>query len=719
VITVHPIGAGYNPDDPATALTVTAGVTDGGTLSYQWYGNDTNTNIGGTAVTAGTGGTTASYTPPTTTVSAVYYYVVVTNTNAAVNGATAAQAVSKAARINVTSGPITDAETPSITVQPASAAYDITDTATALTVTAGVTDGGELSYRWFRNTTNSATGGSPIAGATEASYTPPTTAAGTFYYYVVVTNTNEAVSGRPDAETASSVATITVTDPAIIAGKAQLQSAIDTATTAKTAATPVGPTWTEGTLYAAGATFTGTAAAALPAGLYHLASGAVTAYDAAITAAQTAHDAPGATAASLAAAKATLEAAGVTFAAAKTPGTLRLPDRVAAAGTGIIVYLYADENLITASYPPITKTLTLKGVGAERTVQLVGTYGATMFSLNSSNANLTLDEKVTLKGTAENWSPLVSIDNGGTFTMKGDARITGNTAGSGGVHVTGSGSRFTMEDTASVDGNTGSSGGGVFVSNNAEFIMRGDATVSGNNGGVYNGSGGGVYVLGGSFTMEGSAKVSGNTALNGGGVWVSTNHTGGTTYNGTFIMKDNATVNDNISSNDDALNGGGGVHVTNGATFTMEGGATVSDNTSAANGGGVYVFAGTFTMEGSAVISGNSASLKGGGVFLFNFNNDDYICTFIKTGGTIYGDANATPGDGNATDNTSLAGDGHAVCAYAASGQNPKSRTATAGTGDKLYARYAGTGTGTGFGSWTYDGTSVTGIEENTTANWQ
>lgn len=73
------------PGDPVTyamnaeaePITVEASVTDGGTLSYQWYSNNVDSNGGGTALDGETG---ASFTPPTTEPGTMYYYVVVTNT---------------------------------------------------------------------------------------------------------------------------------------------------------------------------------------------------------------------------------------------------------------------------------------------------------------------------------------------------------------------------------------------------------------------------------------------------------------------------------------------------------------------------------------------------------------------------------------------------------------------------------------------------------------
>jgi hypothetical protein len=58
-----------------SALSVTAGGT--GTLTYQWYSNNSASNSGGTAIS---GATSANYTPPSSTKGTKYYYCVVTGT---------------------------------------------------------------------------------------------------------------------------------------------------------------------------------------------------------------------------------------------------------------------------------------------------------------------------------------------------------------------------------------------------------------------------------------------------------------------------------------------------------------------------------------------------------------------------------------------------------------------------------------------------------------
>jgi hypothetical protein len=202
----------------------------------------------------------------------------------------------------------------------------------------------------------------------------------------------------------------------------------------------------------------------------------------------------------------------------------------------------------------------------------------------------------------------------------------------------------------------------IFGSGSAVELRNGEIRDNINSSSSY---GGGVYVFGGTFTMEGGT-ITGNTAYgnrNGGGVYVS---------GGTFTMK-GGTITKNTAI------GGGGVYVS-GGTFTMEGGTITENTTIYSNGGGVFVNnEGTFMMEGG-IISGNTAQLSGGGVFVVNGK-------FTKTGNsTIYGDTDTehTPGS---NENTAANGNGHAV--YVAS-DSPKKRNADAGPEVEMYYNESG-----------------------------
>lgn len=88
-------------------------------------------------------------------------------------------------------------------------------TSTTLTIAASAADGGAISYQWYSNTVNNTSGGTPISGATNASYTFTSAATPntTTYYYCVATNskngaTETATSTIQPIRTKNNVATI-------------------------------------------------------------------------------------------------------------------------------------------------------------------------------------------------------------------------------------------------------------------------------------------------------------------------------------------------------------------------------------------------------------------------------------------------------------------------------------------------------------------------------
>ena len=160
----------------------------------------------------------------------------------------------------------------------------------------------------------------------------------------------------------------------------------------------------------------------------------------------------------------------------------------------------------------------------------------------------------------------------GTFTMSGNARVTGNNAfresnnnfktfNGGGVYV-GADGVFTMNDSASVDTNETkccnaeilSRGGGVYVENGGVFTMNDQAAVKDNKASVrYSSSfsdtvfGGGIYVNG-TLNLNGGS-VTGNTAyLRGGGIYVDTKGTV-TLGTGTVTVKGNTIHNGDFTDN--------------------------------------------------------------------------------------------------------------------------------------------------------------------------
>jgi hypothetical protein len=120
----------------------------------------------------------------------------------------------------VDEGGIVNAKPPVITAQPRGAGYNPGTAPAPLTVTAESSDGGTLSYQWYKNTADSYDDGEAIPDADAASYTPviPESVAGDEinYYWVVVTNTNDAATGRKTGEQKSVVVNITVTNQEIV-----------------------------------------------------------------------------------------------------------------------------------------------------------------------------------------------------------------------------------------------------------------------------------------------------------------------------------------------------------------------------------------------------------------------------------------------------------------------------------------------------------------------
>jgi len=88
--------------DGHTLLSVTARITDNGTLSYQWFRSENGSNTGGTAIS---GATSAVFAPPTDTLGVTHYYVVVTNVNNSVSGATSTSVSSHAVPVTVITTP--------------------------------------------------------------------------------------------------------------------------------------------------------------------------------------------------------------------------------------------------------------------------------------------------------------------------------------------------------------------------------------------------------------------------------------------------------------------------------------------------------------------------------------------------------------------------------------------------------------------------------------
>lgn len=241
----------------------------------------------------------------------------------------------------------------------------------------------------------------------------------------------------------------------------------------------------------------------------------------------------------------------------------------------------------------------------------------------------TLDLKGGMITTAANLS-----DDGHVIFSEGKVKIeggyvtNGNGGGWGGGLCTAKGS---LNMTGGViAANKAASGGGIFANSGVTLDLSG-GVISGNATyvkDIYNGDntydggyGGGVYTMGATVTISGSACITNNRA-------------------------DARITSDNLYNN--GLLGGGGIASTNGGKLTMTGGS-VTANYSHEAGGGIYAGfwnqAIAFNMTGGTIAGNESANAEGGGLR-------------ISTGTT--GDIGTEPGTSNKvyiTNNKTMTGE--------------------------------------------------------------
>lgn len=208
-----------------------------------------------------------------------------------------------------------------------------------------------------------------------------------------------------------------------------------------------------------------------------------------------------------------------------------------------------------------------------------------------------------------------SAKQGGGLFLRCEAELTGGEISGNSAEYTGAGLYAEMAESGEIRlsdcdiaGNTGlGHGGGIYLKSCRATAV--DCRIADNAVTDAHASGGGVYVDEyAGFTMTGGTVISGNSAANqGGGVCVS-----GGTPAADFVM-DSGEISGNSAIN------GGGIATTGVGTFDITGGK-IARNTASGDGGGIYVsFA--FTRDTGKNIShcdidGNTAGNYGGGVFL-------------------------------------------------------------------------------------------------------
>jgi predicted outer membrane repeat protein len=285
---------------------------------------------------------------------------------------------------------------------------------------------------------------------------------------------------------------------------------------------------------------------------------------------------------------------------------LQLAVDAANSGNGIV---YACEGT-HISHAVSTDDITFIGVGGAGLVTLEGdVVGEPVIEVRQAQATLigltlTGGDNTLGGGLAASSATVVTID---------DCVFTANLADyGGGAYVGGTGSisnsRFEANDAVFY-------GGGLAISDAGVFTLT-DVDIVNNNADL----GGGLFGFQFSFTTGINLLLDGNTANNGGGMYL---------WQGNF---DGATV-----SNNTATTNGGGVYSTDGSLLTnldiagnsaVDGGGLrattgihdwtnidIHDNISSDDGAGMYITAVTLNADATLIIRDNVATGTGGGVY--------------------------------------------------------------------------------------------------------
>ena len=349
----------------------------------------------------------------------------------------------------------------------------------------------------------------------------------------------------------------------------------------------------------------------------------------------------------------------------------------------------ANTDLYYSGYTGVKITLKSNSA-AERTVTLNG--NGPLFTVGSG-VTLVLEDYAALVGNSSNTNTVVRIDSGGIFQLLANTRIRGNTrtSGSGGaVYV--NGGTFTLNG-GEITGNSAIVYGSAVYVDSGTFNMSsgtiGGSTANANKGAIH---GGGVCVAGGNFTMSGGTISYNEVTGRGGGVYF---------YGAGNFTMENGTITCNKA------NFGGGVYFESNGEFKMSGGViggSAANANSAVGGGGVLVSTGSFNMTGDAKISYNTATATinggGGGVCLsggatFTMNGNSCAISFNTSGanggGIFSDDSTLKLLDGSIKSNSASHGGG--VC-FTGNGTFTMSGgyIGGSGTGDTNTATYNGGG---------------------------
>ncbi|MBR6889844.1 MAG: hypothetical protein IKN05_02530, partial [Clostridia bacterium] len=312
-------------------------------------------------------------------------------------------------------------------------------------------------------------------------------------------------------------------------------------------------------------------------------------------------------------------------------GETQLERRVAS-GNGGIIRVDNSVKLIVNADAVLRNSAVEDTVAADEITAIPGLGGAIWLKAGSRS-------QLVMNGAIENCSAsegggVYAEDGFKTINMAGSIKNCEATAGNGGAIYAGTSTNangITLNSGVAMQGNSAAGNGGTIASKTGVKMNAGDIGGAGaNEGNSAVGNGGGIWLdAGAAFTMS-SGAISGNTALNGGGLYTR----GSTTIKGGEFSGNKAiAVTAGEGDGQTTVGGlGGALYAAEGAALTISSAAASFSENTARIGGAVYHGGSRMTMSKGSM-TGNSATEAGGAVYLADGK------TLTMSGGSVTGNS--------------------------------------------------------------------------------
>ena len=291
-----------------------------------------------------------------------------------------------------------------------------------------------------------------------------------------------------------------------------------------------------------------------------------------------------------------------------------------ASGEGGGIYLKAGASMTIAGG-------TIGGASVDKANKAYNAAGIMVF-----NSTLVMKDKCTVSyNQATNNAGGIYVKEASTFTFN-KGTISNNTASTyGGAIYVGGCDSFSITD-GEISNNTSSTskGGAIYLTANAKNVSFSGGNIMDNH--ADNGNGGGIYVHGSNGVKVTGGVISGNNAIEGGGIFVEDGTitiSGGdiksnTGSRGAGIRLDAAaglTLDGGYFAGNTSVYEGGALFLGGTSTCTFSNGAIGKTSSGevllnkASKGGGLYLDGGSLDMSGGEITSNEAA--YGGGVYVY------------------------------------------------------------------------------------------------------